>query len=124
MKKIISVCFLIVIINLVAHAQQTVSIKKNLAGKDCDSCSVDGSFAFIDHMAFAILGAPQEYVNRDDSSYKAITRDHKNLAIYFIASAGFTIDFLPLAPAPETNEGSPRRIVDFNDNRTIAPDLS
>lgn len=103
-----------------------LALKKIWNGKTCDSCFVDGSFAYTEHLAYAILGTPEDFVNRDDSSFKEISRDFDNFSAHFIIAPAFTIDFLDLASADPTKSlvGLQDHVVDFNSDRKLAPDLA
>src|SRR5689334_12796158 len=99
MKKIIGSFLFILWGTLAAYTQGSISIKKVSDGKTCDSCDVNGSFAYTEHLNYAILGAPEEYVNRDDSAYMTTAHSLKNFSGHFIGSSSFSIDFMPAKKA-------------------------
>lgn len=94
MKKIIG-SFLLILFALAGYSQGSVSVKKVLNSTTCDSCDVEGSFAYTDLVNYAILGSPEEYVNRDDSAYMATAHNLENFSGHFIGAASFQLNFLP-----------------------------
>jgi hypothetical protein len=125
MKKIIGSFLLILWGGLASYSQGSVSIKKVLDGKVCDSCDVEGSFAYSEYLNFAILGAPEEYVTRNDREYMATARKLKNFSGHLIGSSSFTIDFLPVTKADPTKirPGLTGRVTGIGTDYTVLPDL-